>query len=89
MNTTSLVVVVTGLHTPLWKLIFFTAVLGSLVLGLLCSPIGMLLEDRRQARSAQQGHPEDAPLAAPLTSPEPPLDVVLSNKENDDVLTHS
>ena len=88
MNTTSFVVLITGLHTPLWKMILFPAVLVSLVLGLLLWPhVGMLLEDRRQARSAQEGNPEDTPSAAPLRS-EPPLDVVLSNEGNDDVLTH-
>ena len=90
MNTISLVVVVTGLHTPLWKLILLSAVLVSQVTVLLLWPhIGMLREERRQARSAQQGRPEDAPLVAPLTSPEPQLDVVLRNEGNEDVLTHS
>ena len=77
MNTASLVLLITGLHTPLWKMILFPAVLVSLVLGLLLWPqVGMLLEDRRRVRSAQQGNPEDTPSAAPLRS-EPPLDVVL------------
>ena len=88
VNTTSFVLLITGLHTPLWKMILFPAVLVSLVLGLLLWPqVGMLLEDRRQARSAQEGNPEDTRSAAPLRF-EPPLDVAPPNEEKDDVLTH-
>lgn len=87
MNTASLVLLITGLHTPLWKMILFPAVLVSLVLGLLLWPqVGMLLEDRRRVRSAQQGKPGDTPSAAPLRS-EPRLDVVLSDEGNGGVLT--
>ena len=47
MNTISLVVVVTGLHTPLWKLILLSAVLVSQVTVLLLWPhIGMLREGK-------------------------------------------
>lgn len=88
MNTISLMLVITGLHTPLWKMILFPAVLVSLVLGLLLWPqVGMLLEDRRHARSAQQGEPEDTPPTAPLGSG-PPLNVVLPDEGNGEVLTH-
>jgi hypothetical protein len=90
MNTVLLVFVITGLHTPLWKLILLSAVLVSQVTVLLLWPhIGMLREETKQARSAQQGKLEGAPFAAQVTLSEPSSELVVRKEKRDDVLTHS